>query len=120
LNTALPQAKAGKIRILGVASGKRSALLPDAPAIAETVPGYDITVTLGLFAPAATPAGVIRRLNADFTAAAMADVTRERLASSGIESMRTAETPSRYSAIMRKEFQDYGRIVQAAQLKKFD
>ncbi|WP_431280758.1 Bug family tripartite tricarboxylate transporter substrate binding protein [Humitalea sp. 24SJ18S-53] len=59
----VPLARAGRIRILGVAQNERSVLLPGVPAMAEAVPGYDLRSWFGLVAPAGTPASVIDRLH---------------------------------------------------------
>ena len=61
----LPLAKAGKLRALAVTSPKRSALAPDLPAVAETLPGFEVVGWYGLAAPAGTPKDVIAKLNAD-------------------------------------------------------
>jgi tripartite-type tricarboxylate transporter receptor subunit TctC len=60
----LPLAKAGKIRILGVAPDQRSPLIPDVPAIAETVPGYDLRSWFGLVAPGGTPVEIVAQVHA--------------------------------------------------------
>jgi tripartite-type tricarboxylate transporter receptor subunit TctC len=62
---ALPTVKAGKLNMLGFGSLKRMPQFPDVPAIAETVPGYDASVSFGLFAPAGTPPDIVARINAD-------------------------------------------------------
>lgn len=64
--------KAGRLKLLGVSSAKRSSILPNLPAIAETVPGFDATVWVGISAPQGTPPAIIRRLNK-----ALLDVLRE-------------------------------------------
>jgi tripartite-type tricarboxylate transporter receptor subunit TctC len=61
---ALQMVRAGQLRALAVTSAKRWPLLPDLPAIAETVPGYDVDVWYGMFAPKNTPSDIIRQLNA--------------------------------------------------------
>jgi len=63
--TVLPLAQAGKIRALAVTSAKRSALAPELPTMAETLPGFEVVGWYGLAAPAGTPKGVIARLNAE-------------------------------------------------------
>ena len=60
--TAMPHVKAGKLRGAGVTTAKRSALLPDAPPIGETLKGFDMTSWNGIFAPAGTPTAVLARL----------------------------------------------------------
>ena len=57
--------KAGRIKMLGVGAPIRIAALPDIPAIAETVPGYEAFSWFGLFAPAATPKDIVAKINAD-------------------------------------------------------
>ncbi len=68
----VPLARAGRIRILGVAQAERSPVLPDVPPMADAVPGYDLRSWVGLMAPAGTPAPVIARVH-EAAAAALAD-----------------------------------------------
>ncbi|MBX9842844.1 MAG: tripartite tricarboxylate transporter substrate binding protein [Xanthobacteraceae bacterium] len=65
LGQALPLAKEGKVRILAVCTAERLALLPDVPALAEALPGFEATAWHGLFAPAGTPPAIIDRLSAE-------------------------------------------------------
>jgi len=64
-SVALSTVKAGKLKMLGFASDKRVPQFPDVPTIAETVPGYEASVSFGLFAPAGTPADIVKKVNAD-------------------------------------------------------
>ena len=64
---------------------QKSALLPDAPPIAEAVPGYEVDVWQGLLAPKGTPAPVIEKLNAEFNRALKISAVREKLAAQGID-----------------------------------
>lgn len=64
-SVALSTVKAGKLKMLAFASDKRLPLFPDVPTIAETVPGYEASVSFGLFAAAGTPAGIVQKVNAD-------------------------------------------------------
>ncbi len=64
-SVALSTVAAGKLKMLGFASDKRVPQFPDVPTIAETVPGYEASVSFGLFAPAGTPADIVKKLNAD-------------------------------------------------------
>src|SRR6202050_875419 len=61
---ALQMVRSGQLRALAVTSARRWPLLPDLPAIAETVPGYDVDVWYGMFAPKNTPPEIVERLNA--------------------------------------------------------
>lgn len=64
-----PQVKSGKLRGLAVTSPKRSAAFPELPAIAETVPGYEVINWFGIFAPAGAPVAAVNRLNKELNAA---------------------------------------------------
>ena len=112
LNLSLPQAKAGKLRILAVASGARSALLPDLPTVAEAgVPGFEINISLGLLAPAGTPRDIVARLNAEFGKALSSPDTRQRLFGLGVDP--AGSTPEQFSEAIRNEIQQYGKIVKS-------
>ena len=82
----LPQVRAGKLRALSIAHAQRSALLPDVPTTAEAgLPGFEVALWVGVLAPGATPAPVVRRLNGDIQHVLdLADV-RERIGSLGAE-----------------------------------
>jgi tripartite-type tricarboxylate transporter receptor subunit TctC len=62
---ALPTVKAGKLNMLGFGSSKRMPQFADVSTIAETIPGYDASVSFGLFAPAGTPQDIVAKINAD-------------------------------------------------------
>jgi tripartite-type tricarboxylate transporter receptor subunit TctC len=67
--SSLPQIKAGKLRALAVTTTSRSAVLPDVPAMAEFLPGYEFSAWYGLGAPRGTPVEIVQRLNREVTAA---------------------------------------------------
>lgn len=118
MNTAVPQAKTGRINILAVASKTRNSLMPDVPTIAEAgVPGYDIGITLGLFTPAATPQGTIDALNKEFSKALSSPAVREKLAPMGVEVADGTTTPAQYTKLIQHEFQVFGKIVKDIGLK---
>src|SRR4051794_8501238 len=64
LSAAVPHLNTGKIRVIAMVEKTRYAALPDVPTIGETVPGFEMSSWIGLFAPAGTPAGIIAKLNA--------------------------------------------------------
>jgi tripartite-type tricarboxylate transporter receptor subunit TctC len=109
---ALQHVKAGRLRALAVTSAKRFSLLPEIPAVAETLPGYEVNSWYGLLAPAGTPPAIIRRLNADMVAALQAPDTRARLEVDGSEAV--GSTPERFAAIIREELRHWGPIVREA------
>ena len=81
----LPQARAGKLKILGITNAKRSPAAPDIPAIAETLPGYDFKNWFGLVAPAGTPKSIVARINQDVNALLKVEQVRQHLLAQGFE-----------------------------------
>jgi tripartite-type tricarboxylate transporter receptor subunit TctC len=82
---ALPMIQPGRLRPLGVTSMKRSPLLPDVPAISETVPGYDLFGWYSLVAPTGTPAAILDKVSAEVVKAVKEPETAEQLKGLGIE-----------------------------------
>ena len=80
LATASANIKSGKLKPLAVTTAKRSAMLPEVPAIGETIKGFEIDTWWGLIAPAATPPEVLAKLNAAFTEALRLPETQQRFA----------------------------------------
>jgi tripartite-type tricarboxylate transporter receptor subunit TctC len=64
-SVALDSVKAGKLKMLAFGSDKRVPQFPNVPTIAETIPGYEASVSFGLFAPADTPGDIVRKVNGD-------------------------------------------------------
>jgi tripartite-type tricarboxylate transporter receptor subunit TctC len=81
----LTTVKAGRLRALGITSAKRSVLVPDVPAIAEAVPGYEFIGWYALVAPAKTPDAILDRLNAQVVQALKSPEFQERFAGLGAE-----------------------------------
>src|SRR2546427_660261 len=101
-----PQIKAGRLRALAVTGSQRSALFPDLPTISEFYPGYEVTIWLGLFAAAGTPAAVLARLHAEGNKALAETETRGRLnAAGGLEAYPT--TAPVFAALILGDFDKY-------------
>jgi tripartite-type tricarboxylate transporter receptor subunit TctC len=62
ISAAIPHVKAGRLTLLGITSAKRSPLYPDTPAVAETLPGFEMSCDTGLFAPAGVPRAMLERV----------------------------------------------------------
>ena len=77
--------RAGKVKALGVTSAKRTALVPDLPTIAETVPGYEFIGWYGLVAPAKTPQAIVSKVNAEVLKALKTPDLQERISALGAE-----------------------------------
>jgi tripartite-type tricarboxylate transporter receptor subunit TctC len=98
---AMPHAKGGRIRVLATTGAKRDPLIPDLPAVAETVPGYDITQWWGVVVPANTPGAIVNRLHAEIVKALQAPEVRDLVAKQGASVQ--PESPAQFVAFMRAE-----------------
>ncbi len=110
-------AKAGKARILGVSSTKRSALMPDVPTIAEAgVPGFEVLAWYGMLAPAKTPPEIVTRLNSEMLLALKQKDVADRLQTLGFEPP-APHTPADFLAYMRSESAKWQKVVKDANIK---
>jgi tripartite-type tricarboxylate transporter receptor subunit TctC len=115
LSSAVPQLAGGKIRILAVVEKTRYAALPDVPTIGETVPGFEMSSWHAVFAPAATPAPLISRLNGDIAKVlAMPDV-KEKLAVLGVAV--ATSTPDELGAMVKNGLAARGELIKAANIQ---
>jgi len=111
----LPQLGSGRLRALAVTSAKRSAAMPDVPAIAESVPGYEMVLWIGVFAPAGTAREVAAKLNAELVRIVGLPDIREKLAGLGVEPI--GNTSAAMAEWIRREIAKYGPVVKAAGIK---
>jgi tripartite-type tricarboxylate transporter receptor subunit TctC len=113
---ALPHIRSGRVRALGVTSGKRSASLPEVPTIAESgLPGYELTSWYAVMGPGGLPRDIVMRLNeAVVKVVAQAD-TRARLINAGSEP--ATSTPEQLGALMRENMAKFGKIIKTAGIK---
>jgi len=112
LATAAANIKAGKLKALAVTTAQRSKALPEIPAMAETLAGFEIDTWWGLVAPAGTPRDVVERLNKAFTEALRAPETQARFAQLMAEPVPT--TPEQFGEFMKKELARYEPVVKAS------
>ena len=112
LATASSNIKAGKLKALAVTTAKRSAFLPDVPAVAETLKGFEIDTWWGLVAPAATPRDVVDKLNQAFVAALSSPEAKTRFSTLLAEPV--ANTPEQFGAFMKSELIKYEKVVKAS------
>ena len=110
-----PQVKAGKLRGLAVTSPKRSPSFPDLPAIAETVPGYEVVNWFGIVAPAGTPRAIVARINKDFNDALASPKLRELLATQGADAV--GGSPEDFGRIIRADFAKWAKVVKESGAK---
>jgi tripartite-type tricarboxylate transporter receptor subunit TctC len=112
VSTAMAHAKSGKLRMLGVSSPKRLASLPELPAIAETVPGYEFGGWQGILVPAGTPQEIVRRLHAAILKAINTQEFKDYLAKEG--SVLVGSTPDEFAAFMRRDVEKLAPIIRAS------
>ena len=115
LASASANIKAGKLKALAVTTARRSPLLPEVPAMAETLKGFEVDTWWGLVAPAGTPAAVIDRLNAAFTEALRAPETQQRFGQLMAEPVPT--TPAQFGQLMARERARYESVVKRSGAK---
>ena len=116
LSLALPQVKAGKLRAIGLASARRSALAPDVPTIAEQgLPDFEALSWYALMVPAGTAAEVVTRLNAETVRALGSADMRARLAAQGMEPGRAS--PQQLAATIGVETQRWADVIRRQNLK---
>ncbi len=115
LATAAPNIRSGKLKALAVTTAQRSAALPDVPAVADTLKGFEIDTWWGLVAPAATPRDVVTRLNQAFVAALQSPEVKTRFA--GLLAEPVPTTPEAFGAFMKAELTKYEKVVKASGAK---
>ncbi|CAM3672543.1 tripartite tricarboxylate transporter substrate binding protein [Bordetella sputigena] len=111
--TGLPQVQSGKLRALGVTTLKRSSLAPDVPTIAESgVPGYEMGYWFAAYAPAGTPADVVKRLNTLLTKATEGAPAKQFYGTTGTEP--ATSTPAELAAFQKAESKKWQTIIKQA------
>lgn len=113
--SAMPQVKNGRLRAIAVTSSKRSAAVPELPAIAETVPGYEASGWYAALGPAAMPRELIAKINNDMNRIMKMPDVMQRLAGDGVEAVGT--TPEQFGTYLRAEISKWGKVVQASGAK---
>ena len=111
----IPHIKGGKVRALAVTTATRSALLPDLPTVADTVPGYEASGPFGLGAPKDTPPAVIEKLNKEINAVLADPKVKARLAELGSEPL--TGTPAEIGRMLASESDKWAKVIKAANIK---
>jgi tripartite-type tricarboxylate transporter receptor subunit TctC len=112
----VPQLKSGKVRAIAVTSAKRAGAMPELPTIAEAgVPGYEMALWIGVFAPAGTPQEVAAKLNAEVVRIVGLSDIREKLDAMGVEPL--GNSSEQMAEWIRREIAKYGPVVKAAGIK---
>lgn len=108
--------KSGRLRPLGLTSGKRFELLPQIPTIAEAgLPGYEAAFWFGVFVPAGTPREIVTRLNSEIRSALQVPEVRQRLLESGL--VATGSTVEEFGAFVPSESRKWAKLAKERGLK---
>ena len=102
--------------VLGVTSPARTPLLPDVPAIAETVAGYHASIFNGMMAPAGTSPEILARVHAELVKFVHAPEIRARFANQGVE-LQSSATPQEFTTFIRSEYVRWGKVMEEAGMK---
>lgn len=112
----MPQVKAGKLRVLAVASSRRIAMLPEVPTVAESgIPGFAADNVFGIMAPRGTPSAAIAGLTKAVRAAVDSPELRQRLQEQGVELRYTPA--AEFAKVVDEEFRTWGKAVEQAHVK---
>lgn len=115
INTVLPHIKTGRLRALAVTTATPSAMFPDLPTVAQTVPGFDKAGVAGVFAPARTPDPIIRRLNEEVVRYMRTNEAKQKFANIAAEAI--ASTPEELAHTMTSEMARIAKVVKALNIQ---
>jgi tripartite-type tricarboxylate transporter receptor subunit TctC len=110
-----PSVQSGKLKALAVASRQRATAVPDLPAIAETLPGFDVTSWEGILAPAGTPAAVVAKIAEEIKRVAAEPSFAQSLLKLG--AVATSSTPEEFAAFIAADYAKWQRVVKEAGIK---
>lgn len=116
LSTSLPHVRGGKLRPLGVTTPARTKLLPDVPAISETLPGFQASIFNGMMAPAGTPPEMLARVHAEIVKFVQTPEIRARFANQGVE-LQASASPEQFTAYIKTEYARWAKIMEDAGIK---
>jgi len=111
LGPVVPHVNQGKMRALAVTTPKRSRLLPDLPAVAETLPGYVSESAIGFFAPRKTPAAIVKLLHQEIVQSLKA-ANPQLLANAGVEVV--GNSPEEFAGFIKSEMARMGQVIKSA------
>ena len=112
INSVMGFVRDKRLKLLAVTTGKRMALFPDVPTLAESgMPGFEVGAWQGVMVPTGTPPAVVEQLNVEIMKALKSPDVRERLALQGAEPL--GSTPSEYGAYVKKELARWAGVVKA-------
>jgi len=116
-NTAVPYAKMGKLVALGVTGAQRSPLFPELPTISESgIPGYEVMSWIAMFAPAGTPAAIVKRVSAEASKGVRQPDAADTFAKQGLDQSPTG-SPDELDKMIRAEVPKWSKLIKAVGIK---
>ncbi|MGH8819626.1 MAG: Bug family tripartite tricarboxylate transporter substrate binding protein [Achromobacter pestifer] len=106
----LPHVQTGKLKLLAVTEDKRSPLLPEVPTVAETLPGYELSVWYGAFGPAGMPPELTARLNREINLILKRPDVIKKMGDMGV--LLTETTPEQFGQILVRDADKYGKLIK--------
>ena len=118
-NSAMPFVKSAKLRAVAVTSAQPSALFPGLPTVAATgLPGYEMTVLTGMFAPAKTPPAIIKRLNEEMVRVLNTAQVKEKFLTQGADTI--GSTPEQFAAAIKVDIAKLSKLIKDAGIRADD
>jgi tripartite-type tricarboxylate transporter receptor subunit TctC len=111
----IQQVRAGTLRALGVTNATRASVLPDVPAIAESVPGYEASIYVGIAAPRSTPAAIVDKLAGTMKAALADPGMTKRIAELGDTPLSLS--PPEFTKLVADEAEKWAQVIRVAGVK---
>jgi tripartite-type tricarboxylate transporter receptor subunit TctC len=115
LSSIIQHHQAGQLRIIAVTTAKRSPELPDIPAIAETLPGYDASLWTGFLAPKGTPAASIKRIQSELTRLLQTPEVKTAFQRAGTDIV--IRDPKAFGEFLKVEYAKWGKVVRDLKLQ---
>jgi tripartite-type tricarboxylate transporter receptor subunit TctC len=116
VSATVPHVKAGRLRALAVTSAQPTALVPGVPSVAASgVPGYEVTSTVAMFAPAKSPSVAINILNRETVRLLQRPDIKERFFNTGVETL--GSTPAEFAATIKLDLVRWGKVIKDARIR---
>jgi tripartite-type tricarboxylate transporter receptor subunit TctC len=112
LFSSLPHIKSGGLKAIAIMSPKRSAIAPNIPTVAETIPGFAVESVFGAVVPAGTPRDIVHKISADMNKVLQSAEVKQRMADIGLTPI--GNTPEEFDAYIRSEIPKWARVVKAS------
>ena len=113
--TSMQFIKEGRVKLLAVTTAQRLSWLPNAPTVAETIPGFEVITWVGLFGRAGTPAPIVEKLQRAVAAAVASPKVQERFKTFGIDPV--GDSTADFTAFMNRELDTWDRVIREGNIK---